>query len=103
MIFSHHAHQRWAERCAGLDMKSELAGAKAPGKRLRLLLEGPAPVVPRKGYRYAKYLIGPSGVVFVMTTDLAMVVTVFHVAECKRRARRRKAEKRRIKETRGTE
>lgn len=90
-VFTPHAAMRWEQRMPELNRGTEWESAKPAGKRLRLLLAGPAPKVPRKDYRPAKYMISRSGVVFVCDLELRLVITVFHVSECKRRKRRRKA------------
>lgn len=82
-----HAWERWRQRHPDLDPHVEFARARRAGKRLRLLLHGPEPVLPDPRRCYDRsYLITSSGVVFVVSSD-GVVVTVLRLSEAKRRAR----------------
>lgn len=93
-VFTPHANKRWQERLPHLNRGTEWETAKPVGKRLRVLLAGPTPKVPPSDYRPARYMISTNGVIFVCDMELRLVITVFHVRECKRRQRRKKAERR---------
>lgn len=79
-VLTLHAQQRWAERCAGIDLDLEWLQSKRLGaksrKKLRLLCPGHAKYAGRKfeGYWYAK---GPSGVVFVIGGTPPQIITVW--------------------------
>lgn len=87
MRMSPHAWERWRQRHPDLDPEAEFAAARRPGKRLRLLLSGPPPLVPSKLRDDNRvFLVTSSGVVFVVAPD-GVVVTVMRLGEAKRRAR----------------
>lgn len=95
MILSHHAAQRWSERCAGLCLAQELATVRRPGKKIRELLRATwhrnQPMAEDLEGR--SYLVTQNGVVLVVGCD-QVIITVLTMADVKRWERRRKRERR---------
>lgn len=97
MILTHHAAQRWAERCAGLDLAHELSRLRRPSKKIRELLSSSWARNQGPDFDTSSrcYLLTASGVVLVVGEE-NVVVTVLLVADVKRWERRRKRERRNI-------
>ena len=87
--FTSHGRQRWVERYRGFDFDAEWGSAKPPTKRQRVILGacGYSAGVP-DGHK-VEFMISASGIVFVLSADRALIVTVYSWAGKKRMVRER--------------
>lgn len=87
--FTAHGRKRWVERYRGADFDAEWASAKPPTKRQRVILGacGRYSAVPDN--HKVEYMISTSGIVFVLSADRTLIVTVYSWAGKKRMVRER--------------
>lgn len=80
--WSDHAVQRWNERFSGIDRDSELSSAKRIGRKTKRKIRILTPVNAERymnGFNGRYYLLGRSNIVFVISTEGDLIITVFHL------------------------
>ncbi len=87
--FTSHGRKRWLERYRGADFDAEWASAKPPTKRQRVILRGCGYSAMVPDNHKVDYMISANGIVFVLSVDRSLIVTVYSWAGKKRMVRER--------------
>lgn len=87
--FTSHGRKRWLERYRGADFDAEWASVRPPTKRQRVILGGCGYSAMVPDNHKVDYMISANGIVFVLSADRSLIVTVYSWAGRKRMVRER--------------